>query len=381
LNKLIGYPKMLEEAKQSKRKAHIWIVEILIFLLVFTVASYAESIPVSIATFASCFSENAGRLSEILQNEGILSYYYAFLEIFNEAMSSSLVEIVALFATVFGTVIGILYCVVLEKRSIASMGFRKRNWFLEYLGGAAVGIASISVAALIGILTGGYSFSLAKPQAWWLILFFFGFIVQGMSEEVLCRGYLMVSMSRKTPVIVCVILTSVIFALMHIFNPGFGLIPFINLVLSGLSFAIYVLKRGNIWGACAMHTFWNFYQGPIFGISVSGTGATENAVLSAITNPLSSMNIWTGGDFGIEGSLCVTIAEVLTLVFVLFLLPKSKEEQFVPVKEEQPVTEAQTVAEEQPIAEEPSVTVEQTVTVEQPVMEDPSAKPEPEKVE
>ena len=341
MKKLIGYPKMLEEAKQSKRKGHVWIVELLIFVLVFFVASTAESIPLTIASTIGYFSENIPQLMEILQTEGFFAYYMEIVSGLTEyLLSSSWMELLSLFSTAAATVIVILYCTKIEKRSLASMGFRKHNFFLEYLYGAIAGIVSISIAAVAGILSGAYSFSFAEPKIWWLLLFLLGFILQGMSEEVMCRGYLMNSMSRKTPVLVCVLLTSLMFALMHFANPGFGWLPFINLLLSGISFAVFMLKRGNIWGACAMHTFWNFYQGPIFGISVSGTGCTEHSVFTAAVSSAENMGIWTGGDFGIEGGLCVTIAEVLTLLFVLFVLPKSKEEQFVPVSAAGPAPSA-----------------------------------------
>jgi len=379
LKNLIGYPKMLVEAKQSKRKGHIWIVEILIFLLVFLIASTAES---SLNSIASVFTvmpalfENLDSLMYVLQSEGFIAYIEAVIELMQTVTGASWYSLISLFITAAATVVAILYCVIIEKRSVASMGLRKKNFFLEYLGGAAVGIITISLAAVIGILSGAYSFSIGQPKAWWILLFLLGFIVQGMSEEVLCRGYLLVSMSRKTPVIVCAILTSLMFALLHVFNPGFGFLPFINLFLSGLSFAFYFIKRGNIWGACAMHTFWNFYQGPIFGISVSGTGCTEHAVFNTVAASAENMELWTGGAFGIEGGLCVTIVEVLTLLFVLFLLPKSKSEQFVPVVEPaaepvaEPVTEPVAEPVTEPVTEpvaEPAPEPEQPVTPSDPI--------------
>ncbi|MBR7082182.1 MAG: CPBP family intramembrane metalloprotease, partial [Oscillospiraceae bacterium] len=180
----------------------------------------------------------------------------------------------------------------------------------------------ISAAVGIGVLTGAYRFERGTVSVSVLALYMVGFIVQGMSEEVVCRGYLMVSISRKNPVWLAVLLSSLVFAVLHLGNPGVSLLAFINLVLFGVIFAVYILKRGNIWGACALHSFWNFFQGNVFGISVSGSGVTDSPLIARAQGA----ELWSGGAFGIEGSLCVTIVGIAALLILVFLVPEKKDE-------------------------------------------------------
>jgi len=322
MRKLLGYPKMLEEAKMSK-PGHSWIVELLIFLVVLLIGQRAESIPVSIATTFWCLTDSsvsgASGFGSVLDNVmDILSSMPEWL------------MILSLFATGLLTWVVFVYCRKIERRSAASMGFRKNGSAREYLIGAIIGLLMITASLVIAMLTGSVTVTpknLAAPSISVLLFWLAGYVIQGMSEETLVRGYLMISMSRKTPIWICIILSSAVFALLHLGNPGIGALPLLNLFLSGLVFAVYVLKRGNLWGACAMHTFWNFYQGCIYGVSVSGTGSVDSALFECVS--IENMELWNGGAFGLEGGIAVTIVEAVTLLIILFLVPKSKTEQAV----------------------------------------------------
>jgi membrane protease YdiL (CAAX protease family) len=83
--------------------------------------------------------------------------------------------------------------------------------------------------------------------------------------------------------------------------------------------AVYLLKRGNIWGAGAIHSMWNFTQGNIFGIQVSGIDKLPSIFAFDASQ---SGELINGGAFGLEGGLAVTI--VLALAIIIALLLKSK---------------------------------------------------------
>ena len=315
MNKLLGYPKMLTEAKNSK-PPHSQIMEILIFAILFIVCNRASSVPLTAGIVYWLLSEN---------REAVMSGTFQTSPQEVTALIQEMpawLNLLSLFSTGLTILFVMLYCTKVEKRTAASMGFRRG--IPEYILGGAAGILMITAATVIGMLTGAYTVRFAAPDPVLLLLFLAGFVVQGMSEEVLCRGYFLVSLSRNTPVWICVLLSSLVFAVLHLANPGICPLAFLNLFLSGLVFAVYFLKRGSILGACAMHTFWNYYQGNIYGISVSGTGTMEGSVFSATA--AENMNLWTGGAFGIEGGLCVTIVEAVTLL-ILLVLPPVKSEQ------------------------------------------------------
>lgn len=54
-----------------------------------------------------------------------------------------------------------------------------------------------------------------------------------------------------------VIANSVIFAALHLLNPGVAPLAIVNLILFGIFASCYFIRRGNIWGIGALHSVWN----------------------------------------------------------------------------------------------------------------------------
>jgi membrane protease YdiL (CAAX protease family) len=108
------------------------------------------------------------------------------------------------------------------------------------------------------------------------------------------------------------LISSVLFALGHLMNPGSGLLPIIGLSLAGLLMAIgYVVTR-RLWLPIGLHLSWNFVQGPIFGFPVSGLPTPSLLRLERSGAPL-----LTGGEFGPEASLIGAAASLLGIVMLL----------------------------------------------------------------
>ncbi|MBQ8431343.1 MAG: CPBP family intramembrane metalloprotease [Clostridia bacterium] len=296
---------MIQEAQRTGR-GHRWGLEILIFLLVFFISQVLISIPVSVATVIWMFTL-----------DDISSFLSSVPDMPDWLM------LVQLFATALTTVCAILFCRWIEKRSAASMGLRKKRIGREYLIGTGVGILMISATVLLCTLGGSLTWSTGSfSLAVWL-LYLLGFLIQGMSEEVLCRGYLMVSVARKNAMVLAVAANSVLFALLHILNPGIGILPLVNIALFGAFESVYVLKRGDLWGACAIHSLWNFFQGNVFGVSVSGTGSGTSILQATAVEGKEWLN---GGLFGVEGGVAVTLVTTVALLIILFLVPTRKDE-------------------------------------------------------
>ena len=162
----------------------------------------------------------------------------------------------------------------------------------------------------------------AAPAVGMIILYFLGYMVQGMSEEILCRGYLMVSMQRGCPLWVAVLTNSLLFTVLHLGNPGITPLALLNLALFGIFASLYTLRRGSLWGIGAIHTIWNFAQGNIFGISVSGLSGSPSIMTATTAEGGSLVH---GGAFGMEGGLGVTA--VLLIGCAVLLLIKTKKSE------------------------------------------------------
>lgn len=211
---------------------------------------------------------------------------------------------------------------LISGRSLRTYGFVKKNSVKHYLIGLLVGFGMFGAALLICIVTGACDLSL-NPEGFnpfLLLLIFIGFIFQGNEEEVLCRGHILVSVTRRYSVVMGIIINSLIFGCLHLFNSGLTVLALVNLVLFGLFMSIVFLRTGNIWMVSAIHTMWNFAQGNIFGVLVSGNDFGGTIL---VTDPNTSMSIVNGGNFGLEGGLAVTIILVVGIV-VAYLCKTSK---------------------------------------------------------
>ena len=71
--------------------------------------------------------------------------------------------------------------------------------------------------------------------------------MQGFYEELVFRGFFMISIIRKNTIFVAVMVNSILFGLTHGFNNGFQVLALLNLILFGIFESIYLLKTGNIW--------------------------------------------------------------------------------------------------------------------------------------
>lgn len=305
LNKLLGTTTVINEAKATAKARPFWKIT-LIFLFVFfcgtAVTTVIQVIPTLIHIFITA--------KETPIEEIDVNYVPDWL------------NAVFLFSTV-GTIIAVLiYCLCLERRRFFTLGFIKKGAIVEYLAGLIIGLVMFGSAYGIIILSGQGEFKGINPEisVIMIILFFLGFVIQGMSEEILVRGYYFVSAASTGKVTAAFFAGSGIFALLHIFNNGIHIVPLINLFLFGMFANLYFLRRGSIWGISALHTMWNFAQGNIFGCEVSG-----NKMGSSIfsTQTVGESTLFNGGSFGPEGGLGVTI--VLSLGIIVLLFMKNKE--------------------------------------------------------
>lgn len=312
-------PKMFAEAEKTHAASNL-ALQILIFIAFFFISQLATGIVASFFAMPSMMEEMA--------NSGTFDTGQAvtFDESYNAAMkameNNPTVMIASLFATVIGTILSILYCRTIEHRSYGSMGFRKRKALPHYLMGLAVGIAMMGAITGISVLTGISEIKLTSNiQVGLILLYFLGFFIQGMSEEVIFRGYFMSTVGGKHSAATAIAVSSIGFAIAHLANPGITVLAFINLTLFGIFAALYIICFDDIWGACAIHSIWNFTQGNVFGISVSGTGEAASVFR---TTAVSDKAWLSGGEFGIEGSILTTVVLVAASVIVLLRIRKNQ---------------------------------------------------------
>ena len=156
----------------------------------------------------------------------------------------------------------------------------------------------------------------------WVILF----ISVGFAEELFNRGLLMSVLRRTNNKYLVMTIPSIIFGLIHVMNPHFTVISFINIILIGFVFSYMYYKSGNLWMCIGYHITWNLFQSVIYGMPVSGLNVDSLVVATYPTD-----NLLNGGSFGIEGGILTTAISILLMVFVFFYYRNSNY-KFLPDK-------------------------------------------------
>ncbi len=308
-------PKMFEESKKSTASENL-IANIIAFAVVMLIITLAESIIPAMMSNSE--------LQQRFLEEGLLenSDFNKMMRISTEVNMKPKYFIATLLCTGFGTLISMIYCRFIEARYLTSMGMRKKKAGIHYLQGLVTGIALMTAIVLLSVVFRINNIALCANINFGLIgLYCIGFLIQGMSEEFIFRGYFMNTLGANHSPVIAVSVSATAFSLMHILNPGYNFLVFINLTLFGVFASVYMIYFDDIWGVCAIHSIWNFTQGNFYGISVSGTGNSESVFR---TTAVSNSVILTGGDFGAEGSIITTFVLAIAIALVLYKLSKQK---------------------------------------------------------
>ncbi|RZI03369.1 CPBP family intramembrane metalloprotease [Staphylococcus condimenti] len=206
-------------------------------------------------------------------------------------------------------------------KTYESLGFYLSEWKKKYVIGAGLGVSAIVIVYLCNLIFQAVSININPNfNLWILIAVLIGYMIQGMTEEVFFRGFIMNIFSSQKGVVFGIIMSSVFFAIMHIGNPGTQFLAIINIFIFGLVFGLLFYWSNNIWLTGAAHSFWNFTMGSVLGIPVSGQRDITSIFKTNVFNDKWFIN---GGAFGLEGGIIVTIFGII-LCIVLWKLCQKK---------------------------------------------------------
>lgn len=220
--------------------------------------------------------------------------------------------------------------------SAAVLVLRWRNLPLSLLGMSLRGrgkdlLAGLGVAVLLYAVGFGTSLLMGTVEiasVQWVPRDLLGtllfFLLVAVTEEVMLRGFVLGRMlSAGMNRFVALFLSSVLFSAMHLFNPNFALLPFVNILLAGCLLGASFLYTRNLCFPVVLHWFWNWLQGPVLGYEVSGMDSGE----TLLTLRLTGSDLLTGGSFGFEGSLlCTVLLVVGTLAIVAYYERRGRKE-------------------------------------------------------
>lgn len=279
------------------------IKKVLAFILIFIVSSLLAEVIVIAIHFAIGLNPLNGEMLS-LQSMLLMKYY----------------------GRLTFSILTILYCTLVEKRTIKSMGFNRK--IIGYFKGILLAIALLGFSLGFIVLTGNITYNGIDSNIKIPIIVAFGgaFIIQGAMEETMCRGFLMLSLSKKTTIPISILISSILFALPHFSslfesNLIYGIIGLINILLMSVILSLFLIKDKNIWISCAIHSFWNFFLFNIVGLNLSGIDG-QSAIFNFTIN---KNNIINGGNYGIEASIITTFVLFICMILLIFSIKKKKE--------------------------------------------------------
>lgn len=208
-----------------------------------------------------------------------------------------------------------------EDRPFHTIGLRTAAPWRKLGRGMGLGLAmfalSVGLSAVWGFIRferlGGAGDSPLSLVGWMLLALAF-FAVQASAEEVQFRGYLLPVLGARGGGWVGILGSAFIFGLSHGLNPHVTGVAVCNIVLVGLFLALYTLWEEGLWGVFGWHAAWNWAQGNLFGLEVSGQKGLATHPLLDLTEI--GPDWITGGSFGPEGGTAVTIVMLIGLAFL-----------------------------------------------------------------
>jgi uncharacterized protein len=203
-----------------------------------------------------------------------------------------------------------------RREPIRSMGLVFRTgWQKEFGLGAALGWAMLLASILPLVLSGGLiiTFWAIPRQFGILIVDLLVLAVAALAEEVAFRGYPFQQLIEAIGPTLATIVFSILFAVMHVFNPGANRASFLVTVFCGWLLSVAYLRTRALWVSWGWHFAWNASMCVLFGLPVSGLTQFSPVIQSNTVGP-----VWmTGGDYGPEAS-AVTAIVILIGIFVVY---------------------------------------------------------------
>jgi len=183
------------------------------------------------------------------------------------------------------------------------------------VGGALLGGLTIGITSLLLLATHMLRIDTAVPGSWWgeaghsvMVL-----LPAAFFEELFIRGYLFFVLRRMGGWRLALIVTSVVFGLLHAGNPGADAEAILAVTVAGFFLGGILLATRSLYAAGTAHFAWNMVMAAGFHIAVSGLPSADVDYRTVETGP----DWLTGGPWGPEGGLAA-VALMFVVIFYLY---------------------------------------------------------------
>ena len=318
MNRMLPRPRFWAETALQMRTRFSLMGELAAFLLVYLISSMAQGFLASVPITAWMMgTRGESIMAAVTAGQSAQTLILKLME----QMPDWFTLVMLLSSAVIGAA-ALIYVRKFQKRSLRSMGLRGKA-LPEALPGLLVGLGLVCAALALGSAIGGFRLlTESRPdgsRVLWVLAALLCCLVRGAALELLLRGYFTPSLGGRYPVGLALGVSTVLSATLE---SGGSLLSLsgLNSLLLALLLGIWVIKRGNLWGACAMHGAWLFALGFLFGFAPAGSAHEGIRLLDVDVNVYRSGI--TGGVYGPEASPCVTLVLLAALAAALALRPR-----------------------------------------------------------
>ncbi len=201
-----------------------------------------------------------------------------------------------------------------------NLGFHTKNRLKDFIAGIAIGTLIMLIGYFLLILFKEIVFVKVNFDFNELIISILLFTIIAVVEETLFRGYILKNLMLSFNKYIALIVTSIMFSLMHGYNPNIDLFSLLDLFFAGVLLGLSYIYTKNLWFPIGLHLSWNLFQS-LLGFNVSGQD-----IYSVIEFKITEGNLVNGGAFGFEGSYLSIIAEVITFIGIAIYYNRNKYE-------------------------------------------------------
>jgi len=139
-------------------------------------------------------------------------------------------------------------------------------------------------------------------------------LLGGITEEILFRGLLFRLIAKLLGTWGALAITAAFFGFAHLANHGATAWSAAAIALeAGVLLGAAYAATTRLWLPIGLHFAWNFTEGSIFGMTLSGNAMASGVIRGSLRGP----RILTGGEFGPEASI---VAVVVCLAAALYLI-------------------------------------------------------------
>lgn len=215
---------------------------------------------------------------------------------------------------VLGVFLATFVMAMIESRPIFSYGYLGARLLPRFLSGVLCGFVALTtlVCALWrgGLLVFDGRMLTSAAALRYGLVWAFAFLLVGLFEESLMRGYLQFTLTRGLTLPglpsgigfwIAALVLSAAFGAIHTGNPGESPVGLFAAGAIGLVFCLSLWYTKSLWWAVGFHASWDWAESYFYGTADSGTHVQGYLFATHPVGPV----LWSGGATGPEGSILV----------------------------------------------------------------------------